>query len=628
MATATLQITPPLRLNQPQSAFCSAPIGPTIVLGGAGTGKTTALANRHHTMFAGGEPARSFLILCRSTPAANRYRSILHEIDPDAASQAFIGTIADFAAHFCRYAGAAINGFRRDFTIWHPDQCAHLIAAIVRTQFPQIAQGAPDAHLHVQAWHTFSRNTEDPIRYTPPHPSWLDVAAEYDRIKRVHHAMDIDDLVEVTHNSLLYQDDVRQSWAQNRTSHVFIDDFQDTSPFQYETVKLLLDGRNSLSVATDPNQSTRRHHAASPELVNRFFEDHPNFTHQILVQNHRSTPAILRTTAALKQSPITRDISHDHQQPTRQAGPAVRLAYTHRPEDLANHVRSITDDPPEPGHTTVIICPHRRSLDATSSLLQSLNVPHDAYPPQPLPRCRLLLSVQLALNPSDADALRQLINLAFGAQPHDPDNPHIQPIISLSESADCDLVAATALMARHAGNRQLTAHKLRQLAHQVQAIEVALNRPQTDLSSTIDVAYEIVRRSLPITQRRDYQKPSWTRDALNFPTLPQEDLRDTLHRFIDSITIADLDPPVGTSPVQVTLYHHAKSFQPQNTLIVDLSESNLPTSSRDNHPDLAAENHRVFLNMIASPSDRLFITAPAANPAEALLIIHDTLTTA
>ena len=620
----------PFQLDDQQTHFVQAHIGPTLVLGGAGTGKTTALLARNIHLAEQGHPPHTFTVICRSAPTAEHYVRQLEEHAPELAQNTFVGTMARFAANFCRHAGATIGGFPRNFTTWTPQQCVHLIASITAHHYPAGSPEARAAPSQIQSWLTFSRNTANPLDYTPAEHFWLDIAAEYDRIKRVHHAMDIDDLVENMNNALLYQDDVRQAWAKNRTRHILLDDFQDVSSFQYETMKLLISDENSLSIACDPNQSSMRHHGADPALINEFIEDFPQFNHQILVNNKRSTPNILRTAEAFKAHPETPSISNDHQLPTQPRGSQPTIRYAHQDDDYRRFLETIivsTDD--ASNSSTVIFCPNARFSRNISSILTNMGLHHQMHPPQHENDNQLLLFLKLAANPDDVDALRQLLNARIGSAHSSHDHPIIQAVVSLSESADCDLIAATGLLARHTGNLHLIGQKLDQISNQAQTIEQTLNTPNTTLAQAITFAQAILTRGSSYSIRKnhvDYQRTSSA--ALAIMPRPYEDLSDLLLRYLDDFALRSNDPPCERQhAITVATYQHAKSFQPNVAIIAGISESALPTDPKVQHPDQVAENQRTFLNMIASPAAELHIIAPADNPASILLTIHDTLHT-
>ena len=618
----------PFTLDDQQAGFVQAATGPTLVLGGAGTGKTTSLLARNlYLAEQEDNPPSSFTVICRSSSTAATYQRHLEQHSPELAGNAFVGTMARFAANFCRYAGAAIAGFPRNYTIWTPQQCVHLIASITAQYYTPGTPEAGTAPAQIQSWLTFSRNTANPLDYTPVEHFWLDIGAEYDRIKRIHRAMDLDDLVENMNNALLYQDDVRQAWSKNRSRHILLDDFQDVSSFQYDTVKLLISDDNSLSIACDPNQSTMRLHGAEPALINQFMEDFPEFHHQILVNNQRSTANIIRSTEAFKTSGDTPAISHDHQLSTKPRGRRPTIRYVHGPDDYPRFLEEITAaEPITTDNSAVIFCPNARFSRQISRILTNIGLDHALHPPHRQIDNQLLLFLKLAANPDDADALRQLLNIRIGSPHSSQDHPIIAAVVNLAESADCDLIAATGLLARHTGNLHLIGQKLNQISNQAQAIEQTLHTPANTLLQALSVSQAILTRGSAYSTRKNHGDfKRITSAASNIPLQPYEDLSDVLLRFLDTTALDSNDPPCDQHAITITTYQHAKSFKPNITIITAISDQALSTDPRTEHADQIAENHRIFLNMIASPAAELHIIAPADNPAAILLTIHDTL---
>lgn len=124
------------------------------------------------------------------------------------------------------------------------------------------------------------------------------VYEQYQRHLRAFNAVDFDDLILLPVTLLQDNAKVRERW-QNRVHYMLVDEYQDTNTSQYLLVKLLVGGRNGLTVVGDDDQSIYAWRGARPENMLLLQQDYPALQLIKLEQNYRSSNTILQAANTL-----------------------------------------------------------------------------------------------------------------------------------------------------------------------------------------------------------------------------------------------------------------------------------------------------------------------------------------
>ena len=129
-----------------------------------------------------------------------------------------------------------------------------------------------------------------------PAPTVSRIYREYEQQKADRHLVDFDDLLDQCRHALTT--DRRFADAQRwRFRHLYVDEFQDVNPLQFDLLAAWLGGRTELCVVGDPDQAIYGWNGADADHLNRFDAHFPGATVLELRQNYRSTPQILRVAA-------------------------------------------------------------------------------------------------------------------------------------------------------------------------------------------------------------------------------------------------------------------------------------------------------------------------------------------
>jgi DNA helicase-2/ATP-dependent DNA helicase PcrA len=284
-------------LNEAQRAAVLHDGGPLLVIAGAGSGKTRALASRVARLIDEGTPAERILLLTFTRrAAAEMLRRSGGLVADRSAGRVWGGTFHGTANRLLRRYGSTV-GLGEGFTVIDQTDAATLFG-LIRTEFGLGASGRrfPKKET-IAAIYSRTVNTRTPLAEILS--DWYPWVAEhgddlrrlfraYTERKRKTNVVDYDDL-------LLYWHALLESSAADTIRHLFdhvlVDEYQDTNRSQARILSAL-DNRN-ITVVGDDAQSIYSFRGADIDNILGFCDDFPGATIVKLEQNYRSTPQIL-----------------------------------------------------------------------------------------------------------------------------------------------------------------------------------------------------------------------------------------------------------------------------------------------------------------------------------------------
>ena len=303
-------------LNERQNLAVVTTDGPVLVIAGPGSGKTRSLTHRIAYLMASGVTPRRILAVTFTNKAADEMRERVNQLlsltslmshAPDNSEAAkrlklntsitpFIGTFHSFAASLLRQEASGV-GYRPNFTIYDADDALALVKELMKElridpkRFPAPVLASVISNLKADLIAPIEyegREAEDPFGRTVGR-----VYQAYQERLRFANAMDFDDLLFYSVRLLAEREPVRRRW-QERFGHIHVDEYQDTSPAQYELVSMLAAEHRNLFVIGDDAQSIYSWRRADYRNILRFERDWPDAMTILLEENYRSTPQILQ----------------------------------------------------------------------------------------------------------------------------------------------------------------------------------------------------------------------------------------------------------------------------------------------------------------------------------------------
>lgn len=275
--------------------------GPSLVVAGAGSGKTRVLTYRiAHLLKQGARPS-SILALTFTNKAAREMKDrIAAVVGEKAARYLWMGTFHSVFAKILRTEHEAL-GYPSDFTIYDAADAKSLLKTIIKEfQFDDkvykpgvVASRISMAKNNLVTPNIYAENAE--IRQFDKNirmPQISDLYLEYTKRCFLSGAMDFDDLLLKT--NILFRDNPEiLSTYQNRFDYVLVDEYQDTNYAQYLIIKKLAAVHQNICVVGDDAQSIYSFRGARIENILSFQKDYPGHKVYKLEQNYRSTRNIV-----------------------------------------------------------------------------------------------------------------------------------------------------------------------------------------------------------------------------------------------------------------------------------------------------------------------------------------------
>ena len=294
-------------LNPQQREAVLATEGPSLVLAGAGTGKTRVITYRIAHLIRQGVPGSSILAVTFTNKAAEQMRSRVQELldrTGGSAGDPWIGTFHAFCARLLRREAPRL-GISRDFAIYDDDDQRAAIklalGSLAAADSEDDAEDKPrDLLARISYWKNHGTSIEDALA-AADNPRARVAARAYEAYERVLHksgALDFDDLLLRAAEVLRRFDDARAHWQQ-RFRYLHVDEYQDTNRVQHTLLRLLAGENPNLCVVGDEDQSIYRWRGADSGVILRFAQDYPGAKIFRIEQNYRSRQAILDAAAAV-----------------------------------------------------------------------------------------------------------------------------------------------------------------------------------------------------------------------------------------------------------------------------------------------------------------------------------------
>ena len=299
-APRELTISYDTELNPQQLSAVTAQGGPTLVIAGAGTGKTRTLVYRVAYLVETGVAPEQIVLLTFSRRSASEMLNRASAILDGRCNRVRGGTFHAFCLTLLKE-HAHLAGLPQNFTILDASDDADVID-VIRTQkrYNKGASRFPRKGT-LQSIYSASINRELPVEeilsHQYPHfmghmEAILDLQIGYEDYKRQHGLVNFDDLLRLTVDVLSQHEKVRQHVSAG-CRHLLVDEYQDTNRLQAALIHLLASVHRNVMVVGDDAQSIYRFRGADFRNIFAFPEEYPDARVLKLEQNYRSTQPIL-----------------------------------------------------------------------------------------------------------------------------------------------------------------------------------------------------------------------------------------------------------------------------------------------------------------------------------------------
>ena len=293
-------------LNESQREAVLCCDAPSLVIAGAGSGKTRVLTSKIAYLLQNGMQPWNILALTFTNKAAREMRERIEKLVGPKARFIRMGTFHSVFARLLRENAERI-GYTSSYTIYEPSDVKNLIKAIIKDKNLNEERYKPQ---NVAARISMAKNCLiTPGAYIAnativgedreaKMPEIGDIYNEYCLRCKRNGAMDFDDLLLQTNILLRDAPDVLEQY-QNQFKYLLVDEYQDTNMAQYIIVRRLALKHSNVCVVGDDAQSIYAFRGAKIENILSFQRDYPMAKVYKLEQNYRSTQTIVEAANSL-----------------------------------------------------------------------------------------------------------------------------------------------------------------------------------------------------------------------------------------------------------------------------------------------------------------------------------------
>ena len=614
-------------LNPAQRAAVEAYDSASLIIAGAGSGKTRVLTSRIAYMIQKGIKPKNILATTFTNKAAQEMRERIVKMIPEhltegQARHIWMGTFHSIFARILRTDAERI-GFPTNFTIYDASDARNLIKTIVKelnladdkykpnTIASRISQAknalvTPGAYLANSAHATEDRRAQI--------PEFGNIYNLYCQRCKHNGAMDFDDLLLQTNILLRDCPDVLERY-QEQFKYILVDEYQDTNYAQYIIVRRLSQHHGKVCVVGDDAQSIYSFRGAKIENILSFQRDYPEAKVFKLEQNYRSTRTIVEAANSV--------IVHNSRRMEKRCfsegdeGEKIRVlkAYTDREEaelvvqDLRDKVRATGDA----WNEAAILYRTNNQSQALEESLRRRGIPYRIYKGASFYDHKeikdMLAYIRLVINPRDDEAFRRIVNYpARGIG-----DTTVLRIAQLAAERGVSMWEAVDALVAEPVSDPVQRTIVRKVAEFVALIRsLSLERAQKGL---YDFGMEVASRSGILALFRRENSPEATsaldniEELLNSMQLFKEQ-RDaeirggeelgeaTVEEWLQSVTLTtDMDKKEDAGDddkVTLMTVHSAKGLEFKYVYIVGMEENLFPSQRAAESPEGFEEERRLF----------------------------------
>ena len=610
-------------LNPAQLAAVVNYDSPSLIIAGAGSGKTRVLTARIAYMIEQGVAPFNILALTFTNKAAQQMRERIAQMIPDNRSRYIrMGTFHSVFSRILRENAEKI-GFPESFTIYEPSDCKNLIKTIPRELNLADANSKPNL---IASRISYAKNclvtpgaylansvyaAEDRQAQIPEFGNVYNIYCQ--RCKR-NGAMDFDDLLLQTNILLRDAPDVLARY-QEQFKYILVDEYQDTNYAQYVIIRRLSQLHSRVCVVGDDAQSIYSFRGAKIENILSFQRDYPEAKVFKLEQNYRSTRTIVEAANSV--------IVHNSRRMEKRCfsegdeGEKIRVlkAYTDREEaelvvqDLRDKVRATGDA----WNEAAILYRTNNQSQALEESLRRRGIPYRIYKGASFYDRKeikdMLAYIRLVVNPRDDEAFRRIVNYPVRGI----GDTTVLRIAQLAAERGVSMWEAVDALVAEPVSDPVQRTIVRKVAEFVALIRsLSLERAQKGL---YDFGMEVASRSGILALFRRENSPEATsaldniEELLNSMQLFKEQ-RDaeirageelgeaTVEEWLQSVTLTtDMDKKEDAGDddkVTLMTVHSAKGLEFKYVYIVGMEENLFPSQRAAESPEGFGEERRLF----------------------------------
>lgn len=617
-------------LSDVQREAVTATEGASLIIAGAGSGKTRVLTYRIANLLTQGVTPWSILALTFTNKAAREMKERIAKIVGEkTASQLWMGTFHSMFLKILRYEADKL-GYSKQFSIYDTTDSKNLVSSIIKelnldTQLyknGEVYGRISSAKNNLITPQAYAANT-NLVAFDRQNrkPEIARIYAIYAQRCFKASAMDFDDLL--LNTNILFRDfpDILLKYQQ-KFRFILVDEYQDTNYSQYIIVKKLASQHQNVCVVGDDAQSIYSFRGAKIENILNFRNDYPDYKLFKLEENYRSTQNIVNAANSViaKNNRQIKKVSFS----SKEEGEKIKVlrAFTDQEEGyiVASEILNIQYREHVPSKDFAILYRTNAQSRIFEEALRKRNIPYRVYGSLSFYQRKeikdILAYYRLSLNPNDDEALKRVINYPTRGI----GNTTMERLAEVSNAKNQSIwVTIEQIDTDNAGIKSGTIKKLKEF--------IGMMRQFQSSVFTVDAyesAYAIAMGSGTI---RDLKEDKTFEGIARFQNV--EELLNSIKEFTESqknegvtetisladymenvslLTDADTQKPEDRDKVTVMTIHSAKGLEFDYVFLTGVEEDLFPSKMTVSSPDQLEEERRLFYVAITRAAKKATIS--------------------
>ncbi len=618
-------------LNQVQRQAVEYTDGPSMIIAGAGSGKTRVITYKIAHLLEKGANPFSIMALTFTNKAAREMRERVEKlIGNTEARSVWLGTFHSIFARILRQEAEHL-GFTKHFTIYDTDDSKSLMRNILRSQelsdkiykvntiLGRISSAKTNLISHIEY-----NNNQDLLQvdYQAGRPKTGLIYTLYQESLKKANAMDFDDLLFNT--NILFRDFPEVLYKYQKIfKYVLVDEYQDTNYAQYLIVKKLAAHNENITVVGDDAQSIYAFRGANIQNILNIERDYPDLKTFKLEQNYRSTQNIVNVANSI----IEKNKNQFRKKIWTENGEGDKVVLFNTTTDneegnmVARHIFDVVNKERVTHDKIAILYRTNAQSRALEEALRRLNIPYKIFGGMSFYKRKeikdLLAYFRLVINPLDQEALLRVINLpkrGIGAT-------SLDKLKIFADQNGISLWDAMSKRIREAGLPGPTAIKIFEFTQMIEALRIEVEK-----KDAFEMATEIGKASGLMQML--YQERNDDEGIMRFENV--EELLNGIQDFCLTELGEEEEPTLKTLPVfmeDIALYtdaddkdkqdgefvslmtiHAAKGLEFPYVFIVGLEENLFPSIMAINSREELEEERRLFYVALTRGEKKVFLS--------------------
>lgn len=616
-------------LNESQRTAVFYNDGASLVIAGAGSGKTRVLTYKIAYLLEQGYTPWSILALTFTNKAAREMKErIARQVGAEQARRLWMGTFHSIFSRILRTEATAI-GFTSNFTIYDASDSKSLIRAIIKemqlddkTYKPSSVQGRiSDAKNKLVSPSAYAANAEAyQADCAAKMPAMRDIYRRYwDRCRQAG-AMDFDDLLFYTY--ILFKDhpEILQKYSE-QFRFVLVDEYQDTNFAQHQIVLQLTKGHEHVCVVGDDAQSIYSFRGANIDNILKFTKFYHDTKIFKLEQNYRSTKTIVGAANSLIEKNVEQ-IRKEVFSENMQGNPiTIFTAYSdvEEGEIIANKISELRRKDDYSYSDFAILYRTNAQSRIFEEALRKRSFPYKIYGGLSFYQRKEIKDViayfRMAINPNDEEAFKRIINYpARGIG-----DTTVNKII---EAANANAVSLWEVIRRPLelglNINKGTHTKLQSFRELIDGfIQSSTEKNAYDIGVDIvrqaGIINDIYQDKTPENLSRQENVEELVNGMHDFCATREEEGNEniSLADFLSEISLLsdqDTDKDEDAEKITLMTVHSAKGLEFKNVFVVGLEENLFPSGMCINSNRELEEERRLFYVAITRAGENCFLS--------------------